>query len=433
MNPVHALRSPLALFTMPKRSWGILALYLLGCSLVLGLAAWGIVSFAGDAEDAFVSFLFPEAWHGAVDLLVERYFEDQRRKIIINAAAGGGLMLVTVTLFPVKEMLSASFEKHGTLTFEAQSEHPLWEQAWEEIKLFVIFLTVQGCLFWLSYFPGIWNVRVATLLSYAFLFFTYAIDFVSPLFQRHKGYYSQIIKVLLKRPVTSLVFGGLFASPVLILANLWHVDPNGSNSHQIFILASVNVVTIAWAAVSGTWLASKMFPLFKNTKRTIKPLRILTAMLVIVAFAANVFVFAVVGKALIGKSQVLKCDYDVEWTSFDIDFPGISETLSTGRLELGVSFNVKVHNPTDLDVEIEKSRLTISHQNDAVAESTLQPLAVKAGDTVTQRVSFSQDISPMQLKKGRSLFKAKSWDITLHVKMTDDIDFPIYLVHPDKR
>ena len=42
------------------------------------------------------------------------------------------LMVVTITLFPLKEQVSAKLEEDAKLLAEPFDEHPLWFEAWEE-------------------------------------------------------------------------------------------------------------------------------------------------------------------------------------------------------------------------------------------------------------------------------------------------------------
>ena len=223
---VAALMSPLALIRLPARAWALLMGYLLACAAVLFGVRAVLVAHQGALEELVLSYLFPESWHFAARMVIERFFAAQEKIVVINLVIASALMAVTVSLFWLKELVSAAFEKDGKLVDKPNEEHPLWEQAWQEIKLLVLFFGVQGSIFWIGYQPSAAFKKTAVVLSYLFLFFTYAIDFVSPIFQRHEGHYSRILKVLAKNGLGALAFGAIFALPTIIAGRIWahHAD-----------------------------------------------------------------------------------------------------------------------------------------------------------------------------------------------------------------
>lgn len=426
----HALASPAALFRLPRKSWGFLALYLGASALLLGGIGLLLRARRGELRDLLYAYLFPEGWHGALDLLLEHFFLTQQRVVLINAVITASLVAVTVLLFPVKEWLSASFERHGRLTREPAREHPLHRQAWQEIKLFLLFIAVQGTIFMLGYPPVPALKTAAAALGYLFLFFTFAVDFVSPVLQRHQGFYSQILRILARHPLAALSFGAIFALPTIAVGKLWAANPEWSWTWALFVVFGVNVLCIAWAAVAGTWLGARLLPGLAGVSRAGPRARGIAWAAVLVLLAANAYVYGNLALSAHHKSQVLKCDYEIDFGSFDFERPALA-TLLEDEATVGVSFDVHIDNPTGFDVDVEDSELVVEHRSTVVARTRLGALAVPAGQARTRRVSLSLTVEPRSLTLDRSLIDPKSWRVTLYIDVTPHLRVPVYLVHPD--
>lgn len=422
-----ALKSPLALGRLPRKSWAFLAVYALLAAVMLAVVGLVILAYQKDLRDMVLGFFFPELWLGVIDVFLDRLFVDQQRLVAINAVVTGSLLLVSLTLFAVKELVSASFEVEGKLVSQDIAEHPLWEQAWEEIKLVLLFIAVQGTVFWLGYSPNPIRVGASVVLSYSFLVFTYALDFIAPIFQRHEGHYSRIIKTLLRHAPASFTFGLIFASPAIVVGLLWTAHPEWSWKLAITLLFSVNVVTIAWAAVAGTWLGAQLMDDFETTKRSGVTSRVASWVVLLAVLAGNAYAFGAVGKSLLHKSQILKCHYSVDLDSFEIDRPGLSSLLSR-KVKVGVHFDVEIENPTEIDVEIEKNRLEITHDGQLIATTALAPIAIAHKSTERQRVNLSVELSMSLIKQGRDLFTSGGWEMTLYIQVTENLELPVYLM-----
>ena len=423
-----ALASPGALFRMPRRAWAYFVLYLLSCSALLGLTAWQLAAHEGELTSLALGYLLPESWHFAADLLVEHMLAAQHRLILINALVTTALMAVTVLLFPVKELLSAAYERDGRLLpGEVMREHPLWLQGWQEIKLLMLFVAVQGTIFWLGYLPHRGTTTAAVILGLLFLWFSFAIDFISPIFQRHEGYYSQIIKCLVRYAPAALLFGLIFCAPTFIVGKLWEQNPAWSWTTALFLLFGVNVLCIAWAAGSGTWLGSFLHPGFTARRRSHIAGRISTWAVLLAVLAANGYTFGALALSIHHKSQILKCDYSIDLDSLGVDAPDVFAILDD-RLEVAVHVDLRIHNPTDFDVEIEDNDVRIEHRGSHVATTRLAPMLAPAGQTVRQTLRFSMQATPSMIARGRSLLDSDAWTITLHVQVAPYFRLPVYLL-----
>jgi hypothetical protein len=423
-----ALSSPLSLFLMPRRAWLYFCLYLGLSGLVLGLVAWQLVAREGDVRALVLGYFLPAAWHQAAELLIDSVLAQQHRLVLVNALVTTSLMVVTLALFPVKELLSAAFEERGRLLDgEPVREHPLWLQGWQEVKLVLLFLAVQGTIFWLGWQPHPASKAAAVVLGSLFLWFSFAIDFIAPVFQRHYGHYSQIIKTLARYAPSALCFGAVFCAPVLVVAKLWQMNPSWSWPLTVGLLFSANVVCIAWAAAAGTWLGATLYPAFVAARRSHPITRVATWLAVLALLAANGYAFGALGLSVHHKSQLLKCEYSIDFESFGMDKPSLAALLSD-RLEVGVHVDVRIHNGTEYDVIIEDSEVVIEHRGAHLATTRLAPLSAPAGQAVTQTLRFTVEATPSMIARGRELLGGDGWHMTLYVDVTPHLRLPIRLL-----
>jgi hypothetical protein len=428
-----ALASPRALTELRGRSWAWVLLYLTLATALLGGVAWLAWRHEEDLRRLVIGLFFPASWFRAVDLLVDRFYAQELHVLAASTLSGGATFAVTLLLFPVKERVSSSYERAARLVADPIEELPLAVQAWQETKVFLVFVGAQATVFWIGYRPDPTWKLVAVVLSQLVLIAATALDFVSPLLQRHRGYYSQVVKTLLRHPLASLVFGAMFALPALVVGLVWKANPQWSLGTAVPLLFATSLVTVVWAQVAGTRLAAAMFPTFRRARRSTGVVR-LTAWLVLTAMVAgNAVVFAALATALAKKTPILDCRYDVDWSSLGVDRPRLGELLG-GEVAIGVHLDVTIENPGALPVELEGSRVVFLHRGAPVATTRLAPLRVGAGERATRRVAVRIGSRPALALRGRDLLDRDRWAITLYVTVAPLVgprfDFPIYLVPP---
>ena len=434
--------APASVRRLTGRCWALLVAYLIAAGLLLGLVAALLIANQEQLRQAIVGYILPEGWQFAADLLIDYFLRSQTKAVLINAAASGSLLLVSLVLFPLKEKLSATFEAEAELTDRPALEFPLWYQGLEEIKLVILYATVFMVIFWVGYHPDPTRKLVATILSYVFLFFQFAIDFIAPTLQRHKLRYSQVIKTLLKHPIASFSFGALFAMPAVLVGLLIKANPAMSMTSAVLLLFGANVIAIIWAAVAGTWLGAKLIEDAEQTRPSRGPLALLAWAVLLATFALNSYLFISLGQALHHKSQLLKCNYSVDFSSLGFHLPKSSGSgwkgvlksalgaVLSGKVEVGAYMTVTIRNPTRFDVEIEKNRIDVKHEETVVANTWLSPVKVPAGETVSHKLDFKIRIDPRVALKGRELLENK-WRITLYLQIDPNFEFPVYLLSPD--
>lgn len=423
--------APFAPLRLRGRALALLLVYVLAAAGLLALTAALLLAHQDDLRKALLSYLFPESWHFAADLLVTRFLASQSKAVIVNAAVSGTLVGISVLLFPLKEKVSAAFERESALTTDPIDEFPLWRQALEEGKLVFIYLTAQLSIFWLGYPPDPTRRKLALVLSFLYLFCTFTIDFAGPLFQRHKLSYARILELFAWHPLLLVGFGALLTLPAVLTGLYVTRHPQLSLQTAIITLFSANLVCIVWGVVSGTWLASKLLPAGLSTKEPHALTRAVFALVVVALFAVNARAFSSVALALHHKSQILKCSYRILPSTLRFARPSLGGLLR-GKVNVGVRFDLRIENPTPHDVAIEKNRLEVRHGEALVATGRLSPMAVPAGQKRVQTLDLRVDLHPSVLLKGRALLRDK-WTVTLLLEVADGLEFPIYLRHSLKK
>ncbi len=425
------MSSSTAVVRLRTRSATWLVAYLIAAASILGLVAWLIGRHHAEALEMLMDYVLPEEWQFAARMLIEKLFAQQEQLVVTNLTIVAALLVVQITLFPLKEMVSASLEQDAMLVDEPVEEHPLWFQAWEEAKLFLAMIAAQGTIFWVGYTDDPVRRKVALVLSFAVLFASVAVDFLSPVLQRHKLRYSQILKSLVAHPLLTFGFGALFALPAIGATALAAAHPEWSVTLKLAVAFGGQVLGIALAAIGGTVAGAPLVADARARRRSHVAVRIVAWSVLTGLLAWNAYRFGAIGSSLHHKTQLLKCKYDVDWGTFRPELPGaldLARGLTDDKIMVAASIDVAITNPTSVDVEIEDNRLEVRHAGTLVATSTLPRLDVPAGERRVTKVRLPLTIPPSLIPRVRELATGKGWTITLWLEVADGFDFPIYLL-----
>lgn len=429
-----ALEAPTAVRRVRRRSAAWLAIYIAAATAVLGIVATLIVRHEDGIMQMVLDYLVPEDWQFAARILIRRVLDQQEKAVLINAALAASLLAVQILLFPIKEMVSAAVEEEGDLVGEPFDEHPLWFEAWEEIKLFLFIVAMQGSIFWLGYTDDPVRGKLALVASYLVLFASVGIDFLSPVLQRHKLRYSQMIKSFAAHPVLVLGFGAVFALPSILAARIAATHPEWTLSTQIAVSFGVQVLGVALAAVGGTVAGAPLVADARRRGRVSSPVRAVAWIAMLGLLGWNVYRFGTVGRSLHHKSQLLKCDYQLDTSSLHADTPSALDLvtgLKRDRITITAGFDVTVTNPTGIDVEIENNRLELRQHGELIAQAQLPRGKVPAHGVQRLAVTVPLSIAPSQALHVRQLLTTKAWSLTLYLEVADGFEFPIYLLTAD--
>jgi LEA14-like dessication related protein len=417
-------------FRMSARSWRWFALYLgLSGALLRGFAA-----LFGRHDEALVralvSFLVPERWHGVADFVLAFVFKSQAQQVTVNIVLIVTLNVVSLVFFWTKELLSQSYERDQAAARGlddprgAWREYPIWYQWIEEIKWTLVGVALMFAVLWLGHSPEPWRKTTATVLSYGVLFFSAAGNYLAPPMQRRRTQYGQVIKAIFRKPLLALGFGAAVSLPqVALLHVVSHAELSAFVS--LLIIFGVNIVFIAYSAVAGTHVGLALLPVAERTPRSSTVTKITAWLAVFAVLIGGAWILGRLGGVLAGKSQFLKCEYRIDWSTLQVDKPNLGGLLK-GEVGVKVAFDVEIDNPNALPIRIEDNRLVVSDDDVVIAETRLSPLLVEARSVKRTRVGLDAKVRATSVLEGIELNPTR-WDITLYIELEEGFELPIYL------
>ena len=432
MTPREQLRvafwaAPRAVTRLSPRGRRLALAYLALGTALLGALAAALLALEGPARRVLLSWLFPTELHAPADFFVAYVFASQTRQVLANALVGLTLALVGLLLFRVKERLSQAVERDADLLGGRPfRELPWWLEAFEEVKLALLYVAAFVVIFWLGHDPAPWRKVLATVASYLFLFFSVAVDFGAPLLMRHGLRYTQIIKAVFARPLASFGFGLVFAAPTVVATQLVAHTSNLGAGPTVALTFGVSLLTIAWAATGGPWLGAALLPRATRARPSTWPTRAFAWAAPVAVLAGGGWVGGRLVDVLTSKSQILKCRYTPHWDTLTVDKPSLGALLG-GEVATRLAFDLEVHNPNRLPVRIEDNRVEIADGDGLVlARGRLTPFEAPAGATVRFRLGLEARLDAKSVLAGASLNPAR-WRVTLFLELDEGFEFPIFL------
>lgn len=421
------INAPRSLVNIKRGSLHWLMIYSMVGVIVFGLFFWLMLANQEVMKNALLDYLFPQSWHEISVKLADFLFESQTKTVLSNMILSGSLVMASMLLFPIKEKYSAEFEKDAGYNNGKAEEFPLIYQAWEEGKLFLLYLTAQSLILWIGYYPYQWSTWVSISLSYLFLFFTFGLDFISPTLQRHRTKYSLILKVLVKKPFVTLLFGLLFSLPIILLSQLVFSYKELSLIEISSILFLTNIIFLTLAVPAGTHIASQLFPQVKNALPVKKKSIVWGFSIMLLLLATSLFLHGQLITSLHHKSQLLKAEYDIDWSSIDYQLPSFSQ-LTNGKALSNFSFDMVINNPTEYDILVEDSQIIIEQREINIATIDLNGFELPAGESRRVNIKLDSNSNLSQVSNFTNLLN--DWRVDLHLQVWPGIPFVINIMEP---
>lgn len=366
--------------SLSGRTWTRAIVYALAIATVFGLVGWYLVTHKEALRASILAFFLPDDLMFVGDALIEKFLQPQHIAVLVNAIVTGSVVLVSLLTFPLKEWLSASYERDTQVT-GGKTPHapPLWEQALEELKLLLFYAAMTLTVLRIGQTPDPAFKIAALVLSNLVLAVTVAIDFASPTLARHGIRYADIVRVLASRPIRSLGFGAVFAAPPVI-TGLVIVKLKMDPTTGFLALAGVQILTIVLAVLVGTVVGGTLLGKAEKAQPVGGGLKLAGWALTLGLLAYNGLFFGAAGKALYHVSPVLKCDWSLQADSFDIDTPSLFDP------KLSLRFGVLIKNPTERTAKIGDNRIEVFYEKTLIASTKLPPFEVAAGGEATQPI-----------------------------------------------
>lgn len=421
--------SPLSLRFIKKRSltWGIF--YSICTFVVFGLFIWAMLSHQDEIKALLLDYLFPKSWQGISEKLANFMFESQTKTVLSNMILSGSLVLASITLFPVKEKYSAEFEQDAGYSNGSIREFPLTLQAWEEIKLFLLYLTAQSVILWIGYYPYQWSTVLSITLSYVFLFFTFGLDIIAPTLQRHRINYSLMLKYLLKHPLMVMCFGLLYSLPLVLISHYVFKQTELSFIEMTSILFLTNILFLSLAIPAGTHFASNILPSIRQLSPPAKSKVKFVYGLLSLLLVTSLFLHSRIVVSLHHKSQLLKANYDLDWSSIEFDLPTLTQ-LTSGKALSQFSIDVVIHNPTEFDIVIETSEIVVKQERKIIANIDLDGFALQSGETKRVTLKLDSDSNLSLVSDFDQILNG--WQIDMFIDVWPGIPFMVNIFSQEK-
>lgn len=403
---------------------GLIAYICLGL-LIFGGVGYSLNENQDSLRQLLMDYFLPQSWHWAADKLMDFFLASQTKVVLVSMIISGALVVASVLLFPLKEYCSAQFERDLRESDTTPAEFPLWRQAMEEGKLLLLYLTAQSIIFAIGYYPYAWCDWLSSALSLLFLFFSFGLDLIAPTLQRHRLAYAPVIKLLLRNSALTLAFGLIFSLPMLLLGN-WIIH------HEVLTLVEISVILFLFnmlfltlAIPAGTAAASALLTEAHHLQPPGRTALRLSYGVLTTAFLLSSGLHALVAISLHHKSQLLKCDYDIEWKSLDIRLPSLGE-LARGETQTEIRFWMTIRNPTPFNLRVEDSVLLVKQYDRLISRTEISTFGVDSGESVRLPMAISSTLNNNRIAGWGKI--ASGWSIHLEIALLPGIPLILELL-----
>ena len=201
---------------------------------------------------------------------------------------------------------------------------------------------------------------------------------------------------------------------------------------QIGVAFGGQVIGVALAVIGGTVAGAPLVADARTRRRSHVAVRVLAWLALASVLGWNGYRFGAIARSLHHKTQLLKCDYSIDWSSVEAQLPtaiDLALAAKNDKLAIAVDFDVTVHNPTAVDVEIENNRFEFRYQGELVAQTSLPRGRVASGATSKLHITLPIMVQPSQALRIKDMVtQPKDWTITLYLEVADSFTFPVYIV-----
>jgi|TARA_B100001059_G_scaffold90193_1_gene88841 hypothetical protein len=400
----------------PKLTKYWFAIYMLAALLILsGFLNLGI--YFGPLFEAWLfAQLVPEIWHPAVDDLVHRLFFEEFRAFLVTTGFGLGIIIVGMTLFPLKEKLSTIYEGERFPELKKQRHPPLWRQGLEEVKLAFLYLLLQGMSLFLAVQGYPFLATLGATLSIAYLITAMALDHCSPFFQRRNHKIHGIIWILLRHaPIRTTLLGLICIGPVIILER--HLSASLEPTAAIAILVFTEVLGMACATLLGCHLGSALLK-EEATLPSQPPPKLWTFSYRITVLILTIWLgvfFSWWGNGVSKQSQIMRCQYQPLWKRTEFKVRGTKAL---------VSLPLRIQNESSKPLDVGKLQIEMEGEGILDGEVILAGSTIQSGETSIILLNFEAQLTEEALLDLPRFLEA---EYSAHLKFEPPLSTPIAL------
>lgn len=423
-----SLTSPLSIRLGSGRFYRYLALYLLVGSAIFGGFSYFLLTHQDWLKQQVVDYLLPQSWQSISARIIDFFFDSQTKTVLIGMILNGSLVMASIILFPIKERCSFLFEQDLQKNHSSASELPLWLQALEETKLLFLYITAQSIIFAIGYYPYPWCSWLSSILSMLFLCFSFGLDFISPTLQRKRVKYNIIIKWLAQKWLLTMCFGAIFALPGIYIGQWIFSQEKIGLMNTAAILFAINLIMLTLAIPAGTLVATQLTQSSSAPNPFSPSQRQAAYTFLFVTLILSGSLHTLVARSMHRKSQILKCEYSIDWSSLNFQAPQLSQFLR-GEKSAQLRFNLEIHNPTTYDFAVEDSLLSVWHNEKLVSSTKVKAFQVSSGATTLQPMHFTTHLDINGLADLSTL--TQHWKVQLEFQLLPGVPFLVELYNPN--
>ncbi len=415
-----------------KLTWYWFGTYILSALVILA----GLILLAQrtgpDLESWLLQKLIPPDWQPVYRDMVDRLFREELSSFLVTSGFGIGIIVIGMTLFPLKEKLSSTYEEEHFPDLRKHQQPPLLEQGLEEVKLAILYLLLQSLSLYLALQGHQFLAAVGSALSVSYLILAMALDHCAPFFQRRGRQIHGIIWILLRHaPRQTALIGALFICPSLLLEKL--LPATLAPAIAIGLLVLSEVLGMAFATLAGCHLGAKILSRNPGLVKHPPP-RLWTwsyrITLLFLTLWMGIF-FSWWAKGSLRHSRFLKSKYHPIWSEMAFK---IREGDSDSHARILISLPIKVTNrskgsidPTKLDIELVGTEVL-------EADVTLSGKKIEAHSSETLTLDFAIQLPIDELARGDiSRFTRSNYSahIILEPPLSRTVKIPLFLTSED--
>ena len=391
-------------------------IYVLAALVVL-VAVLNLGIHYGPKLEAWLMLKFvPEVWQSTADDLLHRFFRDELRALLVTSGFGLGIIIIGLTLFPLKEKLSATYEEERFPELEKQPQPPLWRQGLEEVKLATLYLILQGMSFYLAMQGHTTLTTLGSSLSIGYLVGAMAFDHCAPFFQRRDRKIHGILWIFLRHaPLRTALIGLICIGPVLLLEK--SLPSSLSPTAAISILVFTEVLGMACATLLGCHLGAAL--LKQDPKLVINPPpKAWTISYRAIILALTVWLTIFFGwwiKGAITHSSFMECRYRPLWKEAEVRF---RETTML------ISLPVQVRNRSEGTIDPTELKIEILGEGVVEGAVSLKGPIIQGGETKNLTLDFVADLSTEAIL---DLPKFLETEYSAHLRLEPPLSKPLLL------
>ena len=398
----------------PKLTKYWFIIYVLAALLILGGLLNLGVHFGPKLEALLIEKLVPEVWRSTVDDLIHRLFRDELRSFIVTSGFGLGIIAIGLTLFPLKEKLSSTYEEERFPELKKQPQPALWRQGLEEVKLAFLYFLLQGMSLYLALQGHPTLATLGAALSIAYLITAMALDHCAPFFQRRDRQIHGIIWILFRKaPLQTLLIGLLCIGPVILLEKT--LPASLSPTIAISILVFTEVFGMASATLLGCHLGASLLKRHPGLAESPPPTPwtiSYRSLVIILTIWLSIF-FGWWINGAISHASFMKSRYRPLWK--EAEFRVRDTTVL-------ISLPIQVRNRSDVAIDPTKMDIEVHGKGVLAGEVVLTGPQIQGGETSKLTLSFEAALNEQALLNLPEFLQS---EYSAHLRLTPPLSQPV--------